>query len=97
MTTECTARVEAAEEYLRSLSYRECRVHLHEGELGRIEVPAEGLARLADPAAREELARRFRELGFHFVTLDLEGFRSGSLNSLVSAETRKLYTGTESP
>jgi len=97
VTTERTARVEAAEEYLRSLGYRECRVRLHEGELARIEVPAEGLARLADPVVREELARRFKELGFRFVTLDLEGFRSGSLNSLVSVETRKLYTGTEQP
>ena len=95
VTIERTARVEAAEEYLRSLGHRECRVRLHEGELARIEVPAEGLARLADPAVRQELARRFRELGFHFVTLDLEGFRSGSLNSLVSVETKKLYTGTE--
>jgi pyridinium-3,5-biscarboxylic acid mononucleotide sulfurtransferase len=97
VTIERTARVEAAEEYLRSLGYRECRVRLHEGELARIEVPAEGLGRLADPAVREELARRFRELGFRFVTLDLEGFRSGSLNSLVSVETKKLYTGTEPP
>jgi pyridinium-3,5-biscarboxylic acid mononucleotide sulfurtransferase len=97
VTIERTARVEAAEEYLRSLGYRECRVRLHEGELARIEVPAEGLGRLADPAVREELARRFRELGFRFVTLDLEGFRSGSLNSLVSVETKKLYTGTEQP
>jgi uncharacterized protein len=97
VTHERTARVEAAEEYLRSLGYRECRVRLHEDELARIEVPVEGLARLADPAIREVLARRFKELGFSFVTLDLEGFRSGSLNSLVSLETRKLYTGTTKP
>src|SRR5438552_9626734 len=97
VTHERTARVEAAEEYLRSLGYRECRVRLHEDELARIEVPIEGLARLADPAVREELARRFKELGFRFVTLDLEGFRSGSLNSLVSLETRQLYTGTTQP
>ena len=46
---------------------------------------------LADPAVREPLARRLKELGFRFVTLDLEGFRSGSLNTLVSLETRRLY------
>src|SRR5262249_27689927 len=64
VTQERTARVEAAEEYLRSLGYRECRVRLHESELARIEVPLAGLARLADPEVRAELARRFKELGF---------------------------------
>jgi len=97
VTHERTARVEAAEEYLRSLGYRECRVRLHEGELARIEVPAEGLARLADPAVREGLARRFKELGFRFVALDLEGFRSGSLNDLVSLETKKLFASEQRP
>ncbi len=92
VSRERTARIEAAEEYLHSLGYRECRVRLHEGELARIEVPAEGLARLADPAVRAALVRRFRELGFAFVTLDLEGFRSGSLNALVSLDNRKLFT-----
>src|SRR3954469_22304146 len=82
VTRERTARVEAAERYLRSLGFRDCRVRLHEGELARIEVPAGELARLADPAAREGLVRRLKELGFRFVTLDLEGFRSGSLNAL---------------
>jgi pyridinium-3,5-biscarboxylic acid mononucleotide sulfurtransferase len=95
VTTERTARVEAAEEYLHALGYRECRVRLHEGELARIEVPTAGLARLADPAARDALVRRFRELGFRFVTLDLEGFRSGSLNALVSVETQRLYSSPD--
>src|SRR5436305_9778701 len=49
VTHERTARVEAAEVYLRQLGYRECRVRLHQGELARIEVPAAELARLADP------------------------------------------------
>jgi pyridinium-3,5-biscarboxylic acid mononucleotide sulfurtransferase len=91
VTRERTARVEAAEQHLRQLGYRECRVRLHEGELARIEVPAAELARLADPRVREELARRFRELGFRFVTLDLEGFRSGSLNELVSLDKKRLF------
>jgi uncharacterized protein len=92
VSRERTARVEAAEEYLRALGYRECRVRLHEGELARIEVPATELARLADPTVREDLARRFRELGFRFITLDLEGFRSGSLNQLVPLEKKRLFT-----
>src|SRR5205085_11699548 len=62
VTTERTARVEAAEAYLRQLGYRECRVRLHPGELARIEVPAAELARLADPGLREGLVQRLREL-----------------------------------
>ncbi len=92
VTTERTARVEAAEQYLHRLGYRECRVRLHEGEVARIEVPANDLARLADPAVREPLVRHLRQLGFRFVTLDLEGFRSGSLNTLVSVETQRLFS-----
>jgi uncharacterized protein len=91
VTRERTARVEAAEEHLRSLGYRECRVRLHEGELARVEVPLADLPRLADPAWRECLVRRLKELGFRFVTLDLEGFRSGSLNTLVSLESKRLF------
>lgn len=94
VTTERTARVEAAEAYLHALGFRECRVRLHEGELARVEVPADGVARLADPEVRGELVRRLRQLGFKFVTLDLEGFRSGSLNLLVSLENKRLFQGS---
>jgi uncharacterized protein len=94
VTPERTARVEAAEALLHSLGYRECRVRLHEGELARIEVPVEGLARLADPAVRGELARRLKELGFRYVTLDLEGFRSGNLNEMIPLELKRLYAGS---
>src|SRR5438128_4712851 len=91
VTTERTARVEAAERYLRDLGLRECRVRLHEGELARIEVPIAELSRLADPNVRSALVARLRELGFRFVTLDLEGFRSGSLNSLVQLDVKERY------
>jgi uncharacterized protein len=91
VTRERTGRVEAAEAYLRSLGYRECRVRLHEGELARVEVPAAELARFADPEVRDGLVRCLKDLGFRFVTLDLEGFRSGSLNSLVSLEKKRQF------
>jgi uncharacterized protein len=91
VTRERTGRVETAEAHLHALGYRECRVRLHEGELARIEVPAAELARLAEPKQREALVRCLRELGFRFVTLDLEGFRSGSLNTLVSLENKRLF------
>ena len=94
MTRERTARVEAAEKLLHELGWRECRVRLHEGELARVEVPAATLAQLADPAMREGFVRALKELGFKYVTLDLEGFRSGSLNDLVSLEFKRLYSPT---
>jgi uncharacterized protein len=91
VTPERTGRVEAAEAYLKSLGLRECRVRLHEGELARIEVPATEIARMVEAEARIGLVQKIRELGFQFVTLDLEGFRSGSLNSLVSLEVKRLF------
>jgi uncharacterized protein len=91
VTPERTRRVELAEAHLKTLGFRELRVRLHEGELARIEVPARELPRLADPAVAADLARRFKELGFSFITLDLEGFRSGSLNALVSLENKRLF------
>src|SRR5579883_336183 len=95
-TRERTGRVEAAEDYLHSLGFRECRVRLHHGELARIEVPVDGLARLADPATRDGLVRRLKDLGFSYVTLDLEGFRSGSLNELVPLDTKRLFSPASS-
>ena len=91
VTVERTARVEAAEAYLKELGLRDCRVRLHEGELARIEVLVAEVSRLAAPGVRDDLARRFREFGFKFVTLDLEGFRSGSLNDLVGLEVKARY------
>jgi uncharacterized protein len=92
VTPERTMRVERAETYLKGLGLRDCRVRLHEGELARIEVPVADVARLAEPEVRGELARRFRELGFRFVTLDLEGLRSGSLNELVALDVKRQYS-----
>ncbi len=92
VSRERTARVEAAEVYLRRLGLRECRVRLHENELARIEVPAGEIARLAEAQVREPLARYLKELGFRYVTLDLEGFRSGSMNELVPLELKQRYT-----
>ena len=91
VTRERTERVERAEAYLKTFGLREFRVRLHEGELARIEVPLADLPRFADPALAQDLVRRLKELGFRFVTLDLEGFRSGSLNTLVSLESKRLF------
>ena len=91
VTPERTARIEAAEAYLKQLGLRDCRVRVHEGELARIEVPIAEIARLADADIREGLARTLRELGFAFVTLDLEGFRSGSLNTMIALDVKSRF------
>jgi len=91
VTPERTAMVEQAEVFLKSLGLVDGRVRLHEGEMARIEAPLADVARLAAPGVREVLAFRFRELGFKYVTLDLEGFRSGSLNALVPLAVKRKY------
>jgi uncharacterized protein len=88
VTPERTKRVEDAESLLRSLGLRECRVRYHEGDLARIEVPVAEVAKLAAEPVRGELAKALHALGFKFVTLDLDGFRSGSLNELVPLELK---------
>ncbi len=86
VTPERVARIDRAERFLRDLlKIRELRVRLEAGELARIEVPLAELPQLLEPDIREEITTKFRDLGFHFVTLDLEGFRSGSLNAAVPA------------
>ncbi|MGB9870965.1 MAG: ATP-dependent sacrificial sulfur transferase LarE [Anaerolineae bacterium] len=80
LTPEALARVDAAEEVLRrEWGLRQVRVRDH-FPLARLEVPEDDIPRLAAPPARQEIVRRLRELGYRYVTLDLEGFRSGSLN-----------------
>jgi uncharacterized protein len=75
--------IDGAEQCLRRLGLRELRVRYHRGDLARIEVPVEAIGGLVAPAVRETLVADLQALGFKFVTLDLAGFRSGSLNALV--------------
>jgi uncharacterized protein len=75
-------QVETGEEILRGLGFREFRVRHHD-ELVRIEVAPAELDRALDRRVADELARRFRALGFRYVTLDLHGYRSGALNEVL--------------
>lgn len=81
VTREKLSQVEKAEGYLRSLGIATCRVR-HHGATARIEVAVADLAKLVT-REREALVREFRGLGFHYVTVDLAGFRSGSLNEVL--------------
>ncbi len=81
VSPERVRMIDQAEQWLRQRGLRILRVRYHKGDLARIEVPLDDLPRLADLQLRGELITAFRALGFKFVTLDLEGFRSGSFNT----------------
>jgi pyridinium-3,5-biscarboxylic acid mononucleotide sulfurtransferase len=83
VTREALSMVEKGEDALRQLGFRQFRVR-HHGEIVRIEIAREELNRALSPEMAAEFARIFKELGFAFVTLDLEGFRSGSMNTLLT-------------
>ena len=85
VTREALSAVERGEDALRALGFRQVRVR-HHGEMVRLEVAREELGRALDLEMTHELVRIFKALGFKFVTLDLEGFRSGSMNTLLSAD-----------
>jgi uncharacterized protein len=85
VTREALSTVEQGEDAIRALGFRQFRVR-HHGEIVRIEIAREELSRAFSSEMASEFTRIFKALGFKFVTLDLEGFRSGSMNSLLSAE-----------
>jgi pyridinium-3,5-biscarboxylic acid mononucleotide sulfurtransferase len=84
--------VEHGEDSIRGLGFRQFRVR-HHGEIVRIEIAREELPRALDLRMISEFTRIFKALGFKFVTLDLEGFRSGSMNALLPSEHLRHRTG----
>lgn len=90
VTPERLDMIDRAEQFLRQHGLGTVRVRYHKGDLARLEVSLVELPRLCENEFREQLTRELRSLGFKFVTLDLEGFRSGSLNALVPLESLQL-------
>ena len=86
VSPERLAMIDQAECFLRERGLRTVRVRYHKGDLARLEVPVDAIERIAQAPLRHELVEYLRSLGFQFVTLDLQGFRSGSLNVLVPSE-----------
>lgn len=85
VTPEALSVIERGEDALRTLGFRQFRVR-HHGEIVRIEIAREELPRAMTAEMASEFTALFKGLGFKFVTLDLEGFRSGSMNQLLTAE-----------
>ena len=84
VTAESLAQVEAAEAALHALGFTQLRVR-HHGELARIELTRDELPRALSLELFDRFSRELRALGFRYITLDLEGFRSGSMNALLPA------------
>jgi uncharacterized protein len=82
ITAEKLRRVDDAEAFVRSLGFRQFRVRHHD-RLARLELPPEEMPRLWEEDRHGAIVRRFRELGYLYVTLDLQGFRSGSANEVL--------------
>jgi uncharacterized protein len=91
VTPEVLAVIEQGEDALRGLGFRQFRVR-HHGGMVRLEIAPAEMPRALSPAMAAEFARVFKALGFTYVTLDLEGFRSGSMNALLPVAS--LRTGT---
>ncbi len=87
ITREELLKVRAAEQLLRGLGLRQFRVRNH-GPVARIEVEEEDIARVAQPEIRARIVAEFRRAGYYYVTLDLEGYRTGSMNAPLGQEVR---------
>ncbi|MGA2059014.1 MAG: ATP-dependent sacrificial sulfur transferase LarE [Thermoguttaceae bacterium] len=85
VTPQRLAMVEQAEAFLHKRGFKPLRVRYHRGDVARIEAAADAIQRFADPQFRREVTEYFKSLGFKYVSLDLEGFRSGSLNAVLPA------------
>jgi uncharacterized protein len=83
ITPEKLRQVDAAEEFVRALGFRQFRVRHHD-RLARLEIAREEMARLWDEGRHAAIVQHFRELGYVYVTVDLAGFQSGSANLLLS-------------
>jgi len=79
ITAEKLAMVEEAEKFLAEKGFKQCRVR-HHGSIARIEVDGTEISRIAEEGLRNRVIKRFREIGFTHISIDLEGYVSGSMN-----------------
>lgn len=86
ITEELLGMVGQAELYLLDEGFRQLRVRYHEGDIARIELAPQEMARMLEPGVAERVDAHLRELGFQFVTLDLGGYATGKMNAAVEAE-----------
>lgn len=92
VTPERLHMIDRAEQFLREHGFEELRVRYHQGDLARVEVAVSEIPRLSSEPFRNELTKHLTGLGFAFVTIDANGFRSGNLNSLVPLDVLRQST-----
>jgi pyridinium-3,5-biscarboxylic acid mononucleotide sulfurtransferase len=93
-TLERVQRVEAAESFLHSLGYDDCRVRVHAGELARVELPAKEIDAFFVAGHSTPVCEKLLQLGFRFATIDMAGFKSGGFNEMVPLEIRARFSRT---
>ena len=86
VTRERLAMIDRAERFLRDAGYGTLRVRYHAGDLARIEIPPDRIAQLAEASERARLTEALLKIGFRYICLDLEGFRSGSQNLVLASQ-----------
>jgi uncharacterized protein len=91
VTIERLSTVDRGEEIMRELGFREFRVRHHD-ELVRLEIAPAEMTKALDPDMAQEFATRFRKLGFKYVTLDLQGYRTGAMNEVLNKSTQDTST-----
>lgn len=87
ITAEKLKKVEEAEEFIRNLGLKQVRVRLHDNDTARIEIESEMIGRLLESDTRSQIVGKLQKLGFTYITLDLKGYQTGSMNELLK-ETR---------
>jgi uncharacterized protein len=92
ITEQRLKQVEQAEQFLKTFGLVEFRVRLHES-IARIEVHPKHISKITKEPARSKIVKKLKSIGFKFVTVDLQGFRSGSLNELLSKKDKDLTAG----
>lgn len=93
ITRENLTRIDTAETLLRDLGFRYFRVRFHDERTARIEVGTQEIKRLGDDDLRRQIVNKLKDLGFTYVTLDLQGYRTGSMNEVLPVELKLQYSG----
>ena len=91
ITRENLSRVDRAEALLTEAGFRTSRVRFHDERTARIELPPEDMERLLRGETRTQLVAGLKELGFTYITVDLQGYRSGSMNEVLSEEAKRRF------
>lgn len=92
VTPQRLMMIDRAEQFLRAQGFQPLRVRYHKGDMARIEVSIDKLGRFLDPEFRQAVIEELTAIGFKYISLDLKGFRSGSLNEILPSESLQILS-----